>query len=135
MSHNLENLTYKQLEALALQIEFQLRKRGIKENDYVAILLDRSALYIASLIAVLRVGAAFVPIDPDYPKDRITYILKDCSAKTIITTEKLQGKIEHEQEKLLFPNNNLASSNNAYNLKRTPITNPNSVAYLIYTSG
>jgi surfactin family lipopeptide synthetase A len=67
-----------------------LRKRNIMNSEIVGILTRRSIEMLASILAVLKAGGAFLPIDPDYPIERISYMLKDSNARFILT-DRLQN--------------------------------------------
>ena len=73
-------LTYKELNERANQLANYLIKHNIKPDDLVALLLDRSEHMIIAILGVLKAGAAYVPMDPEYPDDRIKYILNDTNS-------------------------------------------------------
>ena len=77
-------LTYHELNQRANQLANYLTGIGIKEEALVAICLDRSPQMIAGIWGILKAGAAYVPIEPQYPSDRISYMLEDTAAKIII---------------------------------------------------
>ncbi|KAF9942119.1 hypothetical protein BGZ70_006177, partial [Mortierella alpina] len=83
--HGERTITYGELNAYANQIARQLLDAGVKPGDYVMLLLDRSIDLVASEIAVLKTGAAYVPIDTNAPIDRQAYIASDCRSTVIIT--------------------------------------------------
>ncbi|KAF9944146.1 hypothetical protein BGZ72_002756, partial [Mortierella alpina] len=85
--HDDSTLTYRELNSRANWIALQLVEAGVKPRDYVMLLLDRSIDLIASEIAVLKVGATYVPIDTKAPIDRQAYIAADCGSKIVITDE------------------------------------------------
>lgn len=78
-------LTYIELNRLANRIAYGLITRGISKGDIVAFILPRKSCLFAVMIGILKTGAAYLPVDPDYPKDRIAYILEDSHAKICIT--------------------------------------------------
>ncbi len=115
-------LTYKELNERANQFGDYLRKRySVQSDDLVAMMLDRSEWMIVSILAVLKSGGAYVPIDPDYTQSRIDYLLADSSAKVLIDQNELDTFIAKKEE---FGKTNL---------KR--LTEPHHLAYVIYTSG
>ncbi|KAG0000630.1 hypothetical protein BGZ80_006329, partial [Entomortierella chlamydospora] len=85
-----QSLTYTELNTRANRLALQLRKSGIKHGDFIATLLKRSFELITAQIAILKVGAIYVPIDPKAPEDRQAFIINDCSAKLLITDEHTQ---------------------------------------------
>jgi len=115
-------LTYNELNEKANRLGDYLRQTyNIKPDDLVAIKLDRSEWMIVAILGVLKSGAAYVPIDPEYPQDRIDYMLKDSKAKTLIDQEKLT-KLNALQSKYSTTNLEIVSDSNH-------------LAYVIYTSG
>lgn len=82
---SLQSLTYRELDILSDTIAHKLKQLTNKDN-FIPIYMERSVYMTASILAILKNGMAYVPIDLDYPIDRIKYILKDCCAKTIIST-------------------------------------------------
>ncbi len=116
------NASYAVLNEQANQIANYLRQRhGVKPGDLVGVMLDRNGWLIASLLGVLKSGAAYVPVDPAYPQERIDYILADSKCKLVID-EKLIAQFTSEQSQY--------SSSNI-----TPLHQPGDLAYVIYTSG
>ena len=82
-------LTYGEVEARSNQLAHYLRRHGVVSGARVGLLLPRSPdLYIA-ILAILKAGAAYIPLDPEYPADRIDYILADCGVRVILTTGNL----------------------------------------------
>lgn len=79
------SLTYRQLDCYANQIAHALRKCGLETGGFVGILLDKSPGLYAAMLGALKAGAAYVPLDPKFPTDRMTAILEDCKASVVIT--------------------------------------------------
>lgn len=82
-----QTLTYNELNKLSNCIANALIEKGIRNGDIVAFALPRMSYLIATIIGILKSGAAYLPIDSDYPKNRIEYIVKDSGAKLLITQE------------------------------------------------
>lgn len=80
-----ESISYCELSARSTAIAFALRRCGVKPGDRVGLLLKRSPVLVASMLGVWKARAAYVPIDPDYPPDRIHYILGDCRCPVLLT--------------------------------------------------
>ncbi|WP_165768490.1 amino acid adenylation domain-containing protein, partial [Flavobacterium pectinovorum] len=115
-------LTYKELNEITNQLGAYLREKyNIEPDDLIGIKLERSERMIVSILGILKSGAAYVPIDPNYPQDRIDYIESDTQSKIIID-ETQYGIFYNQREK--YTNLNLAK-----------INSPRDLAYLIYTSG
>nr|WP_278046393.1 condensation domain-containing protein [Clostridium beijerinckii] len=87
-------LTYKELNEKSNQLARILREKGIKQNQTVGVMVERSTEMIVSIMAVLKSGGAYLPIDPEYPLERIKYMLQDSQTQTILTQIHLVDKIE-----------------------------------------
>ncbi|ROQ63162.1 amino acid adenylation domain-containing protein [Streptomyces sp. 840.1] len=131
LTHGTDQWTYAQLNTRANQLAHHLRTTGITPDTLIAVCLDRSPDLIATLLGILKAGAAFVPLDPEYPTDRITYMVEDAQAPLIITSTQHSARLPADTPQLLVdtewpdgPNENPA-----------PLATPDDLAYIIYTSG
>ncbi|ACZ86404.1 non-ribosomal peptide synthase/polyketide synthase [Streptosporangium roseum] len=84
--HEDESLTYEELDARAEALARRLRARGAGPERIVAVVVPRSAELMVALLGVLKSGAAYLPVDVDYPADRVAYMLTDSGARTVVTT-------------------------------------------------
>jgi amino acid adenylation domain-containing protein len=84
-----ESLTYAELNEQADRLADQLRTEGVRTGSYVGIFMPRSIDLFVTMLATLKAGAAYVPIDPEYPADRVDYILSDCGVSALLTTSDL----------------------------------------------
>ncbi|MCP4149528.1 MAG: AMP-binding protein, partial [bacterium] len=82
---SLIQLTYRELNETTGRLARHLQEKGAKPGTIVAIMLERSTETIIAIISILKAGAAYLPIDPAYPNERINYILKDSSTKIVLT--------------------------------------------------
>lgn len=87
--HNAEKVSYDELNRHANRLARFLQSAGVKRGDCVALCIERSVLLVVSEIAVLKAGAAYVPVDPSEATERLSFILKDCGARFMITTSLL----------------------------------------------
>jgi amino acid adenylation domain-containing protein len=128
-----ESLTFGQLNARANQLAQRLRERGVKPDQLVAIMVDRSLEMIIGILGILKAGGAYVPIDPNYPKERIEYMLEDSRAKVLLT----QGR--YIQDTASFPVEAMDLQNpmlyRGTNTDPKRINKPTDLIYVIYTSG
>ncbi|KAF9926950.1 hypothetical protein BGZ67_007818, partial [Mortierella alpina] len=85
--HGEKELTYLELNTMANHLAHQLAQAGIKPGDFVALLFERSIELVVTELAVLKVGAAYVPIDTRTPADRLAFILSDTTSKLLVTRE------------------------------------------------
>ncbi|MFC5855923.1 amino acid adenylation domain-containing protein, partial [Streptomyces chlorus] len=135
------SLSYAGLDAIANRLAHHLIGRGIGAEDLVAIAMPRSAEMVAAVLAVHKAGAAYLPIDPGYPGERIAYMLGDAAPALLITTGRTAadlppGEVPH----VLFedlpggPDDGMPSHAPTDNDRVRPLR-PDHPAYLIYTSG
>lgn len=131
---NHSRLTYKQLNEKANSLAYQLRKKGLKNNDIVGILVPRSFEMMIAILAVLKSGASYIPIDPDYPTERINYMLDNSKTSLLLSIPSLIEKGNYSVEYIDISLTNTTIYNaNKENLKN--ISNPKDLSYIIYTSG
>lgn len=128
-----ELLTYKELNEKANSLAHYLINKGLGKNDIIAIMVNRSFEMIISILAVLKIGACYLPIDPEYPDTRIKYMLKNSSSKLMLSLRKLSEKCDLQNTIFVDLSNNDIYSSPNINLEM--YAKPNDLAYLIYTSG
>jgi amino acid adenylation domain-containing protein/non-ribosomal peptide synthase protein (TIGR01720 family) len=119
---NGKEFTFRELNEQSNQLAHYLKQHyNIQPDNLIGIKLERSEWMIISILAVLKCGGAYVPIDPEYPQERISYLVTDSNCKVLIDEQEL-SKFQKEKKK--------------YEKKNLPVTNkPTDLAYVIYTSG
>ncbi|KAF9922965.1 hypothetical protein BGZ67_010179 [Mortierella alpina] len=132
--HDERSLTYRQLNSKANEIACRLIEAGVKPGDYVMLLLDRSIGLVASQIAVLKIGAAYVPIDTKVPVDRQAYIASDCGSTVLITDETTDIPPGIQATVLCLSTKRMHSDHMQVHLKGLS-TSSQDTAYVMYTSG
>lgn len=120
--------TYDELNKKANRIANSLIKRGVGIEDKVMFMMRRNSDLIATVLGIVKAGAAFIPIDPKYPKNRVTQILEDSDSKFVITT----SDIEYSGENKIDVDILLAEKNDQN--PEIDLT-PDNLCFLIYTSG
>ncbi|MFB6420649.1 MULTISPECIES: non-ribosomal peptide synthetase [Bradyrhizobium] len=130
-------LSYAALNARANQLARRLRDRGVGADVVVGLALDRGAGMLVALLAVLKAGGAYLPIDPDYPPERLAHMLRDSGAALVLTQQDLQGQFaavlaETGAEAWLLDGQD-GEGGDAGNLDVA--VHGESLAYVIYTSG
>lgn len=130
-----QTITYKDLNERANQIAYYLRtKKHVKPGDFVAILLNRSIDLISGILGIVKSGATYVAIDPEYPKDRIEYMLENCKSKLIFINENTKHILDNKLlNQVIISSNEIYENLNIENLEI--LTKPNDLLYVIYTSG
>lgn len=132
---DIKSLTYAELNRRANQLAHYLRKLGIGPEIVVGICLERSLEAIVGLLGILKAGAAYLPLDPTYPKDRLAFMVADARVPVLLTQSRLiAGLLEHTAKVILLDINwGLISQEPEENPVATD--HPDSLAYVIYTSG
>ncbi|MFF2142569.1 amino acid adenylation domain-containing protein, partial [Kitasatospora sp. NPDC058190] len=136
LTHRDDQLTYAEVNARANRLARLLAQRGVGPETLVGVLMERSTDLVVSLLAILKAGGAYLPIDPNYPADRITYMLGDARPTLVITTQDLQDTLPDTTTRIALDN-----ADTVAHLAELDTTNPESgllpthPAYVIYTSG
>lgn len=136
-------LTYEELNQQANKLAHLLISKGVGPEHFVALALPRSLEMMVGLLAVIKAGAAYVPVDPDYPNDRINFILNDAKPTCLLTDSKVASKlsgIENAIKVVLDEVDTIEelehySDHNPVDDDRVQALSPYSPAYIIYTSG
>jgi amino acid adenylation domain-containing protein len=123
------SLTYQQLDEESLSLALLLRNQGVSNGSIVALLVDRTVDMITGIMAILKAGAAYVPIDTQYPQERIDYILRDSGACLILTTN------EFAKSHFPIPLLTIDQQPIAFDSSSLVYPQPCDPAYVIYTSG
>ncbi|WP_212004502.1 non-ribosomal peptide synthase/polyketide synthase [Chitinophaga sp. HK235] len=133
--YNSQRLTYRELDERSNQLAHYLRIKGVQEETLVPVCMGRGLEMIISMLAILKAGGAYVPVDPDYPEDRVHFMLEDTGAKlaistsadsTVLRTAGIDTLIEMDTDSAIAaqPRTRLNTG-----------VKPGNVAYVIYTSG
>ncbi len=134
-----EHLSYAQLNRRANQLARVLQSHGVVRGSVVAVLLDRSCEMVVAILAALKAGAAYLPIDPGAPADRIAMMIADAGAQVVVTRTALAGAIESSTNiagrlaLVCVDDDRLAAALDDGNLPAE--TTADDLAYIIYTSG
>jgi amino acid adenylation domain-containing protein len=130
------SLTYSELDNKANRLAAYLGLMGVKEGDIVGICLERSADMIVSVLAVLKAGCCYLPLDPSFPLERLNYMVRDSGTRIIISQSALKSKAEDFLvPSLIFIDKNNSEISACSAAKPDVKTNTDSLAYIIYTSG
>jgi len=136
LTYNDTHVTYRELNARANNIAYFLIAKGVKPNSYVPICLKSGIDMIAGIIGILKTGSAYVPIDPDYPEHRISYVLSDCEAKVVVTDKASGSKLSKIfAGEIIDLGNKQIYLTGALEKNPSIAFDPESLAYIIYTSG
>ncbi|OCA54807.1 non-ribosomal peptide synthetase [Photorhabdus namnaonensis] len=142
-----ESLTYRQLNERANQLAYLIRERyqqhhnvPVQADTPIALYLDRSLEMVISILAVLKAGGAYVPISPEYPLERVRFILDDTQSPCVVTQQNYLATLETDTQTCAKQRMLIAADDPTITAGQ-PVDNPTSVnqpsdlAYIIYTSG
>jgi len=130
-----QTIDYETFNRLANQLSHHLIVQGVKPGDLVGIAMERSMEMVISIFAILKAGAAYVPIEPSYPAERIGFLLQDASIRIVLTQERFVEVIKAPQTKPIIPDIH------HWLFHHLPVENPgvtaspSDLAYILYTSG
>ncbi|MEK5133154.1 amino acid adenylation domain-containing protein [Bacillus sp. FSL W8-0645] len=125
------SMTYGELERKTNQMAHFLQTHGLQRHDFVAVCMNHSPELIVLLLGILKAGGAYLPIDPEYPEERIQFILDDSQVKLFFTNDASSYQFNGDTYNISSVWNQLAQ----YNPEHPFTGNAEDVAYMIYTSG
>jgi amino acid adenylation domain-containing protein len=129
-------LSYRQFNAQANRLAHYLRHRGVGPETVVGLCLDRSAEMMVGLLAISKAGGAFLPLDPSYPPERLTYMLEDAGAKLVLSQNDVLGRVpELARFDPILLDVETARIREQSDENPNTAVQPENLAYIIYTSG
>lgn len=129
-----EKITYSALAKTVNQIAHYFAAQGLSSGQIVAVSMDRSPNLVASLLAILQCGAAYLPLDPKFPAERLEFMLEDSEASFLLTTKALSGSLPNSSKNIVIED--VWASLEQFAVEPLSISvNPKAVAYMMYTSG
>ncbi|GFM76939.1 non-ribosomal peptide synthetase [Pseudomonas cichorii] len=127
-----QRLSYSELNRQANRLAHHLIGLGVRPDDRVAICVERSARMVVGLLGILKAGAAYVPLDPDYPEQRIAYMLQDSTPSVLVSQHEVLGRVPQLTIPLVLLDEPITGRDD--NPVITDLR-PEHLAYVIYTSG
>ena len=131
-------LTYGEMDRYSNALAHQLIDFGVQPNDFVCVMLDRKKEFPLSVLSIHKAGAAYTPLDFEYPNERLSYMLENSESKVLITSHEVleakqaEGDFNTAAAKTFFIDDFMADVPNA---EPIDLSNPDGLAYMIYTSG
>jgi len=134
-----QQLTFRQLDELSNGLAQYLRNLGAGPGTTVALCVERSTDMVAGLLAILKTGAAYVPLDPSYPPERLGFMLEDSEAAIVIAQREYAGKIPANRARAVWLDSNWSEISVDPTDSPSPVqltsSQPEDTAYVLYTSG
>ncbi len=128
-----QRLTFRAMNARANRLAVELRKHGAGPDQLVGLYVERSTDLVVALLAIVKTGAAYLPMDPLFPPDRLSYMLEDSGARLLVTEQGLRGTLPAFAGTTILLEDGSWGANPSDNLSIE--VKPEHLAYLIYTSG
>ncbi|MGB0521647.1 MAG: amino acid adenylation domain-containing protein [Flammeovirgaceae bacterium] len=130
-----EVLTYQELNEKANQLAHHLLQQGVQAGDFIGVCMERSMEMIIGLVGILKAGAAYVPIDPSYPEQRIGYMLHEAEMKLVLTNKAHEALVAKEGMAVFVADTDWESVTVQSSANPTRTVKGTHPAYVIYTSG
>ena len=130
---NSKRLTFSQLNTKANGVANHLQKLGVARETLIGICVERSLDLVAGILGILKAGCAYVPLDPTYPKERLSYILDDAHVPILLSQKGLANRFSSSKAKIVCIDSNIIKSSKRQNLEIK--VHSENLAYVIYTSG
>lgn len=130
-----QSLTYQELSDRANQLAHYLISLGVKPESKVGLWVSRSCDMIVGILAVLKAGATYVPFDPEYPRERVAYMLADSQVEILLTQQEFASQIPPHAAKTIFLDCCVDELSAQKTTNPQVAVTPDNAAYIIYTSG
>jgi amino acid adenylation domain-containing protein len=133
-----EHLTYSELNSRANRLGRRLRRLGVGPEIIVAVYMERSLEMIVALLGVMKAGGAYLPLDPEYPKSRLMFMLADAGSRVLLTQERLRESLPPGSAHILCVDSewqSISRESEALPAKSAGDATENNLCYVIYTSG
>jgi amino acid adenylation domain-containing protein len=127
-------VSYDYLNKKSHQLAHLLQKKGVKPDTIVGIMVERTLEMLVGIWGVLQAGCAYLPIDPDYPGNRIKYMLEDSNAEILLSKGNESSKVSEKTE-VIDLSSLILENDDAEPDRLTHLTHPTHLCYVIYTSG
>ncbi|OUM60128.1 hypothetical protein PIROE2DRAFT_14187, partial [Piromyces sp. E2] len=132
---NEKEISYRELNEMSNSLAHYLRMEGVNRNDIIPIICERSYLYVVGTLAIMKSGGAFLPIDPEFPIDRIVYMINESSSKLVLTYTE-DNEIINNLKENKFQLYSLSEHDFTKNIQKIEnINNSSDLSYVIFTSG
>lgn len=128
-------LTYRQLSEQSNHVAHDLRRRGVQPGSLVGLLLERSFEMVVGMLGILKAGAAYVPLDPDYAEERLAFMVIDSQLTMVVTNSRLRSRLRAAKTSMLCLDVDLTVIEVSGEGSALPHVAAEALAYVIYTSG
>jgi amino acid adenylation domain-containing protein len=128
-------MTYQELNARANQLAHCLRERGVGPDVLVGLCVERSVEMMVGLLGILKAGGGYVPLDPEFPRERLAFMLEDSAAPVLVTQQHLLERLPESRATVICLDRDAEKIAHGSQENPKTQTSPENLAYVIYTSG
>ena len=133
ISYQGQDFSYRDLDERSTAVAQHLLERGIKPGDIIGLCLERTPDLVVGMLAILKAGAAYLPLDPDYPHDRLVFMIEDSRTPVVVSSAALAASLGIPADKTFLLD--APASSATPGAAALPVLTQESTAYVIYTSG
>lgn len=130
-----QQVSYAALNRRANQLAHHLRRLGVGSEVLVGLCMERSVEMVVALLGILKAGGTYVPLDPEFPRERVAFMLADSAAPLLVTQQRLLPELPAHRAQVLCLDTDWPSIARESSDNLTPLGNPEQLAYVLYTSG
>ena len=130
-----QQLTYRELNEKANQLAHYLQKQGVRTETLVGISIERSLEMLIGILGILKAGGTYVPLDANYPSERLAFMLSDTQVSVLLTQQSLRGKLPASKTQIICLNNDGDKISTESKDNPTSLSAVENLAYITYTSG
>jgi amino acid adenylation domain-containing protein len=130
-----EQITYRALDQRANQLAHHLRAHGVEPDTFVGVCVERSLEMLVAVLAVMKAGGAYLPLDPAYPRDRLAFMLDDAQVRVLLTQQRLAPELPAGDAAVICLDRDWDAIAQQPTESPQSAATPENLAYIIYTSG
>ena len=130
-----QSLKYGELNRASNRLADYLIRQGVSSNELVGVCLDRSLEMVIAVLAVLKAGAAYLPLDPAYPRERLSFMLKDAQARLVLSIRRFAGMLTGSEYRTILLDQDIDRTSSENDPALPVRSAPENLAYVMYTSG
>jgi amino acid adenylation domain-containing protein len=133
--HEQGEVSYKELNSRANQLASYLRNKGVGPEQVVGVMISKGIEMVVGTLGVMKAGAAYLPLDADYPKERLAYMLQDARVSLLLTERQYAGHLPERNTAVIYLDMDWGVISQESNANPAIRVNPQNLVYVIYTSG
>ncbi len=129
------SMSYAELNERSNQLAHYLRRRGVGAESLVGIMMERSAALVVALLGILKAGGSYLPLDPDYPRERLRFMLEDAGVEVVLSEQRLAERLPESGSLLMLVDGEGEAIAQESRANPEAVVSGENLAYVLYTSG